>query len=178
MRRSTLAILVAVGIMVPGLASGQTTKPEVRGTVGVVRQGGIFGDDSPKGSRNTALTVGVETRRAPDERAGLAFDVVFPTREIVNPHIDEQLRNVYLLVGGEFGRRTFLRLVGGTALGLWSGSDAESALTFQPAAGFAVGRHIDAGAVRATPELVGRAAFTTGAASWALGVQLAVGRRR
>jgi len=175
--RSTLALLVAIGIMVPGLASGQTTKPEVRGTVGVVRQGGVFGDDSPQSSRNTALTLGLETRRAPGERAGLAFDAVFPTRSVVNPHIDEQLRNLYLLVGGEFGRRTFARVLGGTALGLWSGSDAESALTLQPAAGFAIGRHIDAGSIRVTPEVAGRGAFSVGAASWALGAQIALSRR-
>ena len=172
---SRFALVAAVlGLVLIHAADG-AAQTSVRGAVGIVHQVGIFGDDNPRSTSNKSLTFGVETRRAPEERAGFAFDMTVPTRVLINPHIDERLFSVYLLAGGEFGRRTFARILGGAALGLFTGSQAESPLELMPAAGFSLGHHIDVGMhTRVTPEVVARGAIRWGVASWMMGLQVAV----
>jgi hypothetical protein len=151
---------------------------ELRFVPGLVRQGGIFGDDDPLSTAATGFTLGFQARRRPARTAGLTLEVTLQPIALKNPHFDERLRSIFAEAGVEIGTRVYVRPAGGVALQMWSGADAADP-GFAVAMSVAVGYRSHAG-TRMTwaPELVARAAASFGALHWMLGVQVPIGWQR
>jgi hypothetical protein len=155
-------------------ARGQETGPDVRVSVGVVRQDGVFGDDSPRSSdAKIGITAGLQLRGQTHRRTGAALDVVVQPVAIGNPHFDEALRTVSVLAGAEIGRSLYVRPMGGISFQAWSGAEAESGLNLGFASGIAVGKRHVRGS-RANVEGVGYATWSHGALSAIVGVQIPI----
>jgi hypothetical protein len=174
--RTLIWILVVVsGTLVPrdAAAGQQAAGPDVRLGLGLVRQGGLFGDDDPESTSGMGLAAGVQIRGQTTRRTGLAFEVVLQPVGIRNPHFDETLHTVSLLVGPEVGRRTYVRSAAGVAIQAWSGARAESGFDLAMAMGLAIGRRQVIGR-RVGLEGVARTSFSHGAFAWMLGIQVPI----
>jgi len=148
----------------------------VRFGAGVARQGGIFGDDDPRSRSGTGVTVTAQVRGQTDRRTGLALDLTLQPMGVGNPHFDETLQALYVQVGPEIGRRSYVRLAGGVAIQSWSGSRADAGLGLAPAFGIAIGRRISIRPGRdVAPEAIARWSVTHGAFAWIAGVQVPFG---
>ena len=105
----------------------------------------------------------------------IAFQIL-PTR---NPHFDESLRVLSVQIAPEIGRKTFVRIGGGVALHMWSGSRAASTFALGPSIGLAVGRAFTIGdGWRVRPEFAARASVEPGAGGWTLAAQMPIARVR
>ncbi len=177
-----IAVLLVV-IMTAASADAQETRTgiaELRFSPGVVRQGGVFGDDDPEGAGSTfGVTAGLQVRLSPTRRAGLVFEAVLQPVGVRNPHFDETLRSLYTQVGIEIGRRTYVRPSLGVAFRSWSGASAGEATSLAPAIGLAIGRRgLPTAGVSVWPELVLLSSFEAGAWHWMIGVQVPIARAR
>lgn len=148
---------------------------ETRFAAGIVWQRGIFGDDDPEARSAPGVIVGMQVRHRTTGRVGASLELAFQPVGLPNPHFDEALHTLYVLAGPEIGRRLYVRPVGGVALQIWSGSRAESALSFALAAGIAVGWSPTSRGGRFRPELVVRCSASPGALSTVIGVQVGMG---
>lgn len=177
MRMRTILTAAAIALVVSGTLQAQqaTGGVDVRIAPGFVRQGGIFGDDDPKSSSRFGVSIGAQVRGQSSRRTGLSLEAVFQPTGLRNPHFDETLRTLYLLVGPEIGRRTYVRPAGGVALQIWSGTMTESGMNLALAFGVAVGHRLHVGSrYQLGPELIARGSFSPGAGSWMMGVQVPV----
>jgi hypothetical protein len=171
--------LLAVATTSPAAAQAPEPAADVRVVVGVTLQGGVFGDDNPKGSRRIGLTVGVQRRWRAERRTGPVLDVAFQVLPTRNPHFDESLRVLSVQIAPEIGRTTYVRIGGGIALHFWSGPFAESPVGLGPSVGLAVGRAFTVGdGWRVRPEFAARASVEPGAAGWTLAAQVPIARVR
>jgi hypothetical protein len=148
----------------------------VRIAAGVVSQDGVFGDDDPlRSTPRLGATLSIAIRRHPTHLVGLTFETAFEPTPIRNPHFDESVSRLYLLLGPEIGGRVYIRPLAGGALSFWSGAMSTSGFGLAPAFGVAVGyRHTSRGDVRIQPEAVARVAAEVGAVTWSTGAQVAV----
>ena len=139
---------------------------------------GIFGDASPRSTKETAVTVGVQGAKALGDSKRLIIEATLPLSGLKNPHFDESVGVVYGHVGLQFGRRVHVRPSAGVAMRLWSGSRVETGFDVAPSLGVAAGFSRSAGSrLDIAPELFVRASFRAGAATAIMGVQVAIGRR-
>jgi len=176
LRRRTLA-LVSLLLFAAALPAVAQSSPGVEGrlVLGLTRQGGIFGDDSPRSSQRIGLTIGGQFRRHPERRAGLVLDLAFQPIPIRNPHFDERLQVMYVHIAPEIGRTVYVRPGGGVAVHLWSGRDAASSLRIAPSVGVAGGvRRTLGSGVRIGGEVILRTSFEPGALAWVAGAQVPV----
>jgi hypothetical protein len=170
-----LAVAVLTIIMGSGLHAQQApSNADVRIAPGIVRQGGIFGDDDPESTAGYGFVIGAQMRGQMHRRTGFSFEATLQPVGIRNPHFDETLHTIYFLIGPEIGRRTYVRPVGGMALQAWSGSLAESGLNLALAFGLAVGHRKPAQGRDVGVEGIARASCSPGACSFMLGVQVPV----
>jgi hypothetical protein len=111
------AVAVLISLAGPTAANAQDPAPgtvDVRFVPGIVRQGGIFGDDSPEtAAATTGFTLGLQVRTANTRRTGFSLELTFQPIGVRNPHFDESLRSLYVLAGAEIGRRTYVRPAAG-----------------------------------------------------------------
>jgi hypothetical protein len=176
-----LSIVTLVTLAWPVAASAQEPPAgttDVRFAPGIVRHGGVFGDDSPEWASPTlALTVGIQVRTRAARRTGFSFEATLDPVGVRNPHFDETLHSLYLLAGAEIGRRTYVRPGAGIAFQMFSGAFAagpSAGLAF----GVAVGRKQAIGErMHVSPEFVARASASPGAGHWMIGVQVPIGWR-
>ena len=172
-------VLVALAMASPSAAQIREAGADVRGVVGLTLQGGVFGDDDPKGSRRIGLTVGVQRRWRAQRRTGPVLDVAFQLLPTRNPHFDESLRALTVQIAPEIGLTTYVRVGGGVALHFWSGRFAERPVSFGLSLGLAIGRAFMIGdGWRIRPELAARTSAEPGAAGWTLAAQVPIARMR
>lgn len=177
-RFRVLACAVLITGMTASAAAAQqpeNDRTELRVAPGVFRQGGIFGDDSPRRADGTfGATVGLQVRRHPARRSGFSFEATLQPMGVRNPHFDETLRSVYVQAGLEIGRRFYVRPSGGVAVRFWSGAFAADP-SIGLALGLAIGyRRPPTERVSVWPELVLRSSAEPGAGHWMIGVQVPV----
>ena len=160
---------------------------EVRLAPGLVWQGGVFGDDDPKGTGAVRPTGSLVVRGQTARSIGLTFEATIEPLGIDNPHFDERLHTMHLLFGPEIGGRFTIRPALGIGLQFWTGSSTESLLGAGLAAGIAIGhRHRPAPGPSGTewrrahisPELIARFSGSPGALTWMAGVQVPITWRR
>ena len=160
---------------------------DVRLSPGLVWQAGVFGDDDPESTGGVRPTGSLLVRGQAARRAGLTFEATIEPLGIANPHFDERLHTVHLLIGPEIGRRLTIRPVVGVGVQIWTGSRAEDALGPALAAGIAIGHRHPPGPgaagsewrrVHISPEFIARCSFSPGALSWMAGIQVPITWRR
>lgn len=163
-----------------GGAKAEGAKADVVGrlALGVVSQGGIFGDDNPREQSAIAPTIGGQVWKRFSASKALVFEGTLQPKGLQNPHFDEQVNVLSLQLGPELGRRLYVRPSGGFAMRLWSGSRSNGGIDFAPALGVAIGRRQAVGArYEASPEFFMRTTGPTdGALTWMIGVQVPIGR--
>ena len=180
MRRMSLVLMI--GLM--GLSSSAWAQETGRGTagrvvVGVASHQGIFGDNSPKSTREMSLTIGAQVWKKLSGPKAFVFEVIVPISVLDNPNLDEDVGAAYFQVGTEFGSWLYVRPSGGVTLRFWSGSQAESGIDLAPTVGVSVGHRRNVGTkLQISPEVFARAGFTVGALTSVVGVQVAIGPRR
>jgi hypothetical protein len=171
-----------IGLM--GLSSSAWAQEPGRGTtgrvvVGVASHQGIFGDESPRSTREMALTIGAQAWKKLSGPKAFVFEVIVPMSLLDNPNLDEDVGAAYFQVGTEFGSRLYVRPSGGVTLRFWSGSQAESGIDLAPTVGVSIGHRRNVGSkLQISPEVFARAGFTVGALTSVVGVQMAIGPRR
>jgi hypothetical protein len=173
--RRLLAIAGAIGFLAAPALAQSSRGVEGRLVVGVAFQGGVFGDDNPRGGGRVGLTVGAQVRWKPENRTGVALDIGFQPVALKNPHFDERLRVLTIHVAPEIGRTFYVRPGGGIAVHFWSGRSAETPISLAPSVGLSIGVHKTlSGQVRISPELISRASIEHGALAYMLGAQLPI----
>jgi len=179
--RSRVGLAVAVLTIIMGRslhAQQASSGADVRVAPGLVRQGGLFGDDDPESTAGPGFVIGTQLRGQMHRRTGFSFEATLQPVGIRNPHFDETLHTIYFLIGPEIGRRTYVRPAGGVALQAWSGSMAESGLNLALAFGVAVGHRWSVQGRDVGVEGVARSSCTPGACSFMLGVQVPVSMKK
>jgi hypothetical protein len=166
----TLIAAAAAGMIAVSPAAAQdrpagTQGIEARIAAGIVWHGAVFGDDSPKSSKGIRPVVSGIVRTRADKGAGVTLEATLEPFGVQNPHFDERLHNLNLLVGVEIGRTFVVRPALGMAVQFWSGSRAESGISPAISAGLSFGH-------RRKAEVIARAAFAPGVGSLMAGVQL------
>jgi hypothetical protein len=165
-----LAAVVVIAATSAQFAEAQTSGREdvaALAVAGVVRTSAVFGDDDPRRTHGSGVSLGLQVRGPRAGRSAWVFEAALQTDPVQNPHFAESFAPVQVQFGRQIGRRLFVRPSGGIVL--QAGSVA-------PLAGVAVGwEHQFRNGLISAPEFVVRAGGAVGIAGWMAGFQVPIG---